>query len=49
VTGAPLAAGLDDIFTIKPAAYGAFDAVIPDGTLVASFVQEVLLRLPGAT
>jgi len=30
VTEASLAAGLDDIFTIKPADGGAFDAVIPD-------------------
>jgi acyl-CoA thioesterase-2 len=30
VTEASLAAGLDDIFTIKPAADGAFDAVVPD-------------------
>lgn len=30
MTGAPPAAGLEDIFTIKPAAGGAFNAVIPD-------------------
>lgn len=37
MTGAPSAAGLDDIFTIKPAADGAFGAVIPDAGTGRSF------------